>query len=241
MWRLNLLWNLRATLVPTVMTKRKRIQEETELLTSTKSTDQRVLQNDTHLPKRRKNGRKRGSSKGTRLGYETSTEASPDVPTVEEVDPIFPGHSKSSHIVSSPLPIRKALLKWYATVCTDRGMPWRKPHDVNLDMKERAQRAYEVSDLLDAIFTDIKTCPGMGEVSRVLSFWCQSSCWTSDWNPIKSEVMLQVSCVVNVHSAYLSEVVVQQTQVATVIPYYNAWMKKSGAQSPVIFYSQHVI
>ncbi|KAJ4479836.1 DNA glycosylase [Lentinula lateritia] len=48
-------------------------------------------------------------------------------------------------------------------------MPWRKPHDVNLDMKERAQRAYEV---------------------------------------------------------WVSEVVVQQTQVATVIPYYNAWMKK---------------
>ncbi|GAV99699.1 DNA glycosylase [Lentinula edodes] len=95
--------------------------------------------------------------------------ASPDGPTVEEVDPIFPGHSKSSHIVSSPLPIRKALLKWYATVCTDRGMPWRKPHDVNLDMKGRAQRAYEV---------------------------------------------------------WVSEVMLQQTQVATVIPYYNAWMKK---------------
>ncbi|KAJ3889483.1 DNA glycosylase [Lentinula edodes] len=124
------------------MTKRKRIQAETELPTSAKNTEQRILQNDTHLPKARKKGRKWGS------------------PKEPEVDPVFPGHPKSSHIVSSPLPIRKALLKWYATVCTDRGMPWRKPHDVNLDMKERAQRAYE------------------------------------------------------------------QTQVATVIPYYNAWMKK---------------
>ncbi|KAJ3813083.1 DNA glycosylase [Lentinula aff. lateritia] len=154
------------------MTKRKRIEEETELSPSTKSTDQRVLQTDAHLPKLRKNGRKRGSLKGTRLGCETSTEASPDGPPVEDIDPIFPGHPKSSHIVSSPLPIRKALLKWYATVCTDRGMPWRKPHDVNLDMKEQAQRAYEV---------------------------------------------------------WVSEVMLQQTQVATVIPYFNAWMKKSVA------------
>ncbi|KAJ3878401.1 DNA glycosylase [Lentinula edodes] len=153
------------------MTKRKRIQAETELPTSAKNTEQRILQNDTHLPKARKKGRKWGSPKGTRLGCETSTEASSDGPTVKEpeVDPVFPGHPKSSHIVSSPLPIRKALLKWYATVCTDRGMPWRKPHDVNLDMKERAQRAYEV---------------------------------------------------------WVSEVMLQQTQVATVIPYYNAWMKK---------------
>ncbi|KAF8828190.1 hypothetical protein HHX47_DHR4000635 [Lentinula edodes] len=152
-----------AKLVPTSMTKRKRIQEETELPTSTRSTDQRIFQNDTHLSKPRKNGRKRGSPKSTRLGCETSTEASPDGPTVEEVDPIFPGHSKSSHIVSSPLPIRKALLKWYATVCTDRGMPWRKPHDVNLDMKGRAQRAYEAESSVDEVNALWK---GLGYYSR---------------------------------------------------------------------------
>ncbi|KAF9068903.1 DNA glycosylase [Rhodocollybia butyracea] len=53
-------------------------------------------------------------------------------------------HSKSIHIVSKPLPIRRALLKWYATVRDSRGMPWRKPYDPNLRIEERSQRAYEV-------------------------------------------------------------------------------------------------
>ncbi|KAJ3986181.1 DNA glycosylase [Lentinula detonsa] len=96
--------------------------------------------------------------------YEASTEISG-----HEVDPIFSGHPKSIHILSSPSPIRQALLSWYATVETNRGMPWRKPYNPNLGSKERAQRAYEV---------------------------------------------------------WVSEVMLQQTQVITVIPYYNTWMKK---------------
>ncbi|KAJ3840168.1 DNA glycosylase [Lentinula raphanica] len=89
----------------------------------------------------------------------------PNDTTKEEARPILSGHPKSTHIVSSPSLLRKALLRWYTTVEGNRGMPWRKTYNPNLSTSDRAQRAYEV-------------------------------------------------------------VTIQQTQVATVIPYYNAWMKK---------------
>jgi A/G-specific adenine glycosylase len=41
--------------------------------------------------------------------------------------------------------IASTLLTWFATVCTIRGMPWRKPYDPTLSADERSQRAYEVS------------------------------------------------------------------------------------------------
>ena len=40
--------------------------------------------------------------------------------------------------------MRMALLGWYETVHTTRGMPWRKPYNPALGQAERAQRAYEV-------------------------------------------------------------------------------------------------
>jgi len=55
-------------------------------------------------------------------------------------------HSKSSHIIGSPAPIRFALLEWYKIVHDTRGMPWRKPYDPTQDPDERAQRAYEVGN-----------------------------------------------------------------------------------------------
>ncbi|KAF9564477.1 DNA glycosylase [Agrocybe pediades] len=78
-------------------------------------------------------------------------------------------HPKSAHTINSPNPIRIALLAWYKTVHTARGMPWRKEYNPKLGVDERAQRAYEV---------------------------------------------------------WVSEIMLQQTQVATVIPYYNRWMQR---------------
>lgn len=78
-------------------------------------------------------------------------------------------HSKSTHIISSPGPMRVALLRWYRTVHDTRRMPWRKPYNPSSSAEERAQRAYEV---------------------------------------------------------WVSEIMLQQTQVATVIPYYTRWMEK---------------
>ncbi|KAF8970216.1 DNA glycosylase [Flammula alnicola] len=81
----------------------------------------------------------------------------------------LPRHSKSAHTISSPGPVRIALLDWYKTVHDTRKMPWRKAYNPTLGPEERAQRAYEV---------------------------------------------------------WISEIMLQQTQVATVIPYYNRWMEK---------------
>jgi A/G-specific adenine glycosylase len=53
-------------------------------------------------------------------------------------------HSKSIHIISSPGPMRVALLRWYRTVHDTRRMPWRKPYNPSCGAEERAQRAYEV-------------------------------------------------------------------------------------------------
>lgn len=82
-----------------------------------------------------------------------------------------PPHSIKIHQISSSTAqsIQKALLSWYATVHTNRGMPWRKPFDSTLTKAQRSQRAYEV---------------------------------------------------------WISEIMLQQTQVVTVIPYYNRWMEK---------------
>ena len=57
-------------------------------------------------------------------------------------------HSKSTHIISSPGPMRVALLRWYRTVHDTRGMPWRKPYNPSCGSEERAQRAYEVGWLV---------------------------------------------------------------------------------------------
>jgi len=53
-------------------------------------------------------------------------------------------HPKSAHIVTSPAPIRTALLAWYKTVHETRGMPWRQEYNPDLEPDERAQRAYQV-------------------------------------------------------------------------------------------------
>ncbi|KAJ3729718.1 DNA glycosylase [Lentinula raphanica] len=139
------------------------------------------------MPKRKRNEREEdnfqaSSSKPRRKSEIASgalsqkhlrSNSKPNDTTKEEARPILSGHPKSTHIVSSPSLLRKALLRWYTTVEGNRGMPWRKTYNPNLSTSDRAQRAYEVENYFSFI-----------------------------------------------------EVTIQQTQVATVIPYYNAWMKK---------------
>jgi A/G-specific adenine glycosylase len=55
-----------------------------------------------------------------------------------------PPHPISQHTISAPSDIRVALLRWFSDVHDTRGMPWRKPHNPNLDPDQRSQRAYEV-------------------------------------------------------------------------------------------------
>lgn len=61
-------------------------------------------------------------------------------------------HKASTHEISSPRPLRVALLKWYARVHQTRGMPWRKQYDPALGLNERAQRAYEVRIFTGLLF-----------------------------------------------------------------------------------------
>lgn len=67
-----------------------------------------------------------------------------DQEEASDVGVSFLRHPNSIHIISSASAVRRALLKWYASVHTSRGMPWRKPYDPTLSVDERAQRAYEV-------------------------------------------------------------------------------------------------
>jgi A/G-specific adenine glycosylase len=93
--------------------------------------------------------------------------------------------------------MRASLLEWYAGVHEVRGMPWRKPFDPSLDADARAQRAYEVRCF----------CP-----SRLLCcFVGCSNCSFFFFSALK---------------VWISEIMLQQTQVVTVIPYYNKWMSK---------------
>lgn len=71
-------------------------------------------------------------------------EASPRSSKPQELGAVMPLHSKSTHDILSPAPVRIALLDWYKTVHDTRGMPWRKPYDPTLSPERRAQRAYEV-------------------------------------------------------------------------------------------------
>ncbi|KAJ4468804.1 DNA glycosylase [Lentinula aciculospora] len=104
---------------------------------------------------------------------EASTKESSDG-IVNQVDPFVSGHPKSVHTVSSPSLIRQALLKWYATVNTNRGMPWRKPYNSDLGIQERAQRAYEVwvrfptvAHLADSTVDEVNALwKGLGYYSR---------------------------------------------------------------------------
>lgn len=62
-------------------------------------------------------------------------------------------HTRSSHVISQARSMRTALLRWYETVHTTRGMPWRKPYNPSLGQDERAQRAYEVRVVLVILLT----------------------------------------------------------------------------------------
>lgn len=59
-------------------------------------------------------------------------------------------HKLSTHAISTPGPLRVALLEWYAGVHETRGMPWRKRYNPSLGRDGRAQRAYEVETFLFA-------------------------------------------------------------------------------------------
>lgn len=61
-------------------------------------------------------------------------------------------HTKLTHVISQAGSMRMALLDWYETVHTTRGMPWRKPYNPTLGQAERAQRAYEVCLVLMIFF-----------------------------------------------------------------------------------------
>lgn len=56
-------------------------------------------------------------------------------------------HSSSIHCIKQPKDIQTELLGWYSNVQETRGMPWRKPYDPSFSRDQRAQRAYEVSNL----------------------------------------------------------------------------------------------
>jgi len=106
-------------------------------------------------------------------------------------------HSPSRHSISSPEPMRASLLEWYAGVHEVRGMPWRKPFDPSLDADARAQRAYEVRSL---------------PVLLLLLLLLLAQAVQTVWGfPLK---------------VWISEIMLQQTQVVTVIPYYNRWMSR---------------
>lgn len=53
-------------------------------------------------------------------------------------------HAQTLHTILSPAVMRDALTVWFDGVRNDRGMPWRKPYNPDLDADQRAQRAYEV-------------------------------------------------------------------------------------------------
>ncbi|EIW80749.1 DNA glycosylase [Coniophora puteana RWD-64-598 SS2] len=118
-----------------------------------------------HAPKTSNRPGKRAKAKPA--GKRTKTKSA----VVEDAEESISSepHAASLHVISSPEPLRAALLDWYNVVHDVRGMPWRKRYDPSLGAEERSQRAYEV---------------------------------------------------------WVSEIMLQQTQVATVIPYYNRWMEK---------------
>ena len=89
-----------------------------------------------------KSSRKQGSSVRRKTGAKVSVVQ--DKEPVAATDDVPPQHPVSTHVISSAVPIRDALLGWYAGVHESRGMPWRKPYDATLGPDERSQRAYEV-------------------------------------------------------------------------------------------------
>jgi hypothetical protein len=79
-------------------------------------------------------------------------DASPRSSKPQELGAVMSLHSKSTHAILSPVPVRIALLDWFKTVHDTRGMPWRKPYDPTLSPERRAQRAYEVRVSADSWF-----------------------------------------------------------------------------------------
>jgi A/G-specific adenine glycosylase len=75
-------------------------------------------------------------------------------------------------------------------------MPWRKPFDPSLDADARAQRAYEV-----------RCFPRLVSVSLLI---------------VQTVILFYFPRL----KVWISEIMLQQTQVVTVIPYYNRWMSK---------------
>lgn len=67
----------------------------------------------------------------------THLDSSPDIT-------LSPLHPRSLHDITCIGPVTSELLRWYAVVQQDRGMPWRKPFNPAQGPEERAQRAYEV-------------------------------------------------------------------------------------------------
>lgn len=89
-----------------------------------------------------KSSRKQATTARRKTGAKVSV--GQDKELEEATDDALPRHAVSTHVISTAVPIREALLTWYAGVHESRGMPWRKPYDEKLGPDERAQRAYEV-------------------------------------------------------------------------------------------------
>ena len=116
---------------------------------SSKSYDTDSCSDDS--PKKKKNSKSQRKKKIQKVHASSSG--------IQEIDIGTPPHSKSSHIIGSPGPIRLALLEWYKDVHDIRGMPWRKPYDPSQGPDERAQRAYEVGifhELIKGVVNDLK-------------------------------------------------------------------------------------
>ncbi|KAF7350430.1 J domain-containing protein [Mycena venus] len=147
------------------MGKRKLSTSDSEV----EFTDVDVSDDQLYVPWESKTRKRRGpshqiSGKRIRHDLDGANDVSGALPTRSS-------HAKSMHTMNpAEVPsIRTALVQWYSTVHSSRGMPWRKPYSPSLNREQRAQRAYEV---------------------------------------------------------WISEVMLQQTQISTVIPYYNRWLEK---------------
>lgn len=95
-------------------------------------------------PRKATQPRKRAVTKPLKHDTELTPVSEDDIDPTDGHSVAAAPHAASRHVISDPMPPRKALLNWYAGVHESRGMPWRKPYNPTLDRDQRAQRAYEV-------------------------------------------------------------------------------------------------
>lgn len=116
-------------------------------------------------PKRKATSTTKRSVKKSKINLDDSETTSLPCQDIEDCRP----HAASHHSVKTLKTAIPKLLEWFESIREKRQMPWRKPYDPSLTLRQKGQRAYEI---------------------------------------------------------WVSEVMLQQTQVTTVIPYWKRWMEK---------------